>query len=381
MEEEDEINPQGIFLGDFYFVYESYLFSDNLYKIMRIIKVTEDQFNQLNEVRYINTKQKNYISDTDSRNRYIPNRRRKLGFENNGGQNPIKNNEKIRVFHGCSMETALEICTKGTSGKVYHPRTYTYETGMNPLGIFVTVKFEVAKNFGHNSNDMCILEFTVNSSDLETPVWNGKDSYFVQGENPMPFNNSKERKTQKAKYDNDALNIKDDKYYDIIKNGDITIDYSHIRNSDKPAMANNIFNNIEHQALFMGDLNPNMVKYVWVRKRNENQYVRYTEKDFLLKFKQKEKKKIGRFANVGMKAFRPNEDVNSFDDAIQKIAMHRNIDVNKVLKNFKEHDVFDDPYRPWAVRFIQLTFWPKQIIQLFGRDYFNKNFNRLEQDF
>ena len=80
---------------------------------MRIIKVTEDQFNQLNEVRYINANQRNYVSDTDSRGRYITDRRRKLGFENNMGQTPIKNNEKIRVFHGCSMKTALEICTKG----------------------------------------------------------------------------------------------------------------------------------------------------------------------------------------------------------------------------------------------------------------------------
>ena len=340
---------------------------------MRIIKVTESQFKQLNEVRYINAAARDKDLDLNK-----PYRR---DWKDRYNQEPIKNGERIRVFHGCSLETALEICTKGTSGKEYHPRTYSYESGMNPLGIFVTVNFEKAKDFGYDPNAKCILEFTVNSSDLESPVWNGNNSYFCQGSNPTPFKDSGERKAQKAKYDNEALGIEDYSYYDSLKKGRITFDKSYIRNSDKPAMAMNIFNNTEHQALFMGDLNPNMIKYVWVRKKGGKQYVRYTEKDFLLKFKQKEKEKTGRFANVGMKAFRPNEDVKSFEDAIQKIAMHRNVDVDKVLKNFKEHDVFDNPYSPWAVRFLQVTFWPKQIIQLFGKDFFNKNFNQLEQDF
>ena len=340
---------------------------------MRIIKISESQFNQLNEVRYINAaaRDQNFYDNKPYRNKW----------QDRYNQEPIKNGERIRVFHGCSLETALEICTKGTSGKEYHPRTYSYESGMNPLGIFVTVNFEKAKDFGYGSNAKCILEFTVNSSDLESPVWNGSDSYFCQGSNPTPFKDCGERKTQKAKYDNDAFGIEDYSYYDSLKKGRVTFDKSYIRKSDKPAMAMNIFNNTEHQALFMGDLNPNMVKYVWVCRKGENQYVRYTEKEFLLKFKEKEKKKTGCFVNVGTKAFLPNEDVKSFEDAIQKIAMYRNIDVNKVLKNFKENDIFDNPYRPWAVRFIQFTFWPKQIIQLFGKDYFNKNFNQLEQDF
>ena len=41
---------------------------------------------------------------------------------------------------------------------------------------------------------MCILEFTVKASDLETPVWNNSDSYFGQGSNPQPFRDADEQK-------------------------------------------------------------------------------------------------------------------------------------------------------------------------------------------
>lgn len=340
---------------------------------MRIIKVTENQFNQLNEVRYINAAARD-------KHLYI-NKPYRRDWKDIYNQEPIKNGESIRVFHGCSLETALEICTKGTSGKAYHPRTYSYESGMNPLGIFVTVNFEKAKDFGYDSNAKCVLEFTVNSSDLESPVWNGSDSYFCQGSNPMPFRDSDERKAQKAKYDNDALGVEDYSYYDSLKKGRITFDKGYIRNSDKPAMAMNIFNNPEHQALFMGDLNPNMIKYVWVCRSGENQYTRYTEKEFLLNLRKNVKKKTGRFAYLNTKPFLPNEDVKSWDDALKKIAKHHNLDVEDLINNFKEYGVFDDPSKPFAIDVITSVFWPRQIIQLFGRDYFNKNFNRLEQDF
>lgn len=340
---------------------------------MRIIKVTEEQFNQLNEVRYINA-----ASRDQSPYGKKPYRK---NWEDQYNQEPIKNNEKIRVFHGCSIDTALEICTKGTSGKVYHPRTYSYESGMNPLGIFVTVNFEKAKDFGYDSQAMCVLEFTVNSSDLESPIWNGSDSYFSQGSNPMPFNNSDERKVQKAKYDQDALNTKDYSYYDMFKKKDVTFDKSYIRNSDKPAMAMNIFDNPEHQALFMGDLNPNMIKYVWVCRNGEREYTRYSEKDFLLKFGKKKKKNNGRFAYLESKPFLPNEDITSWEDAIQKIAKHHNMTVENVTKLFNDFGVFDNPPRTSSLHLIEDVFWPKQIIQLFGKDFFNREFNRLEQDF
>lgn len=232
-----------------------------------IIKLSK---RQINEVRYIDAANRDMTSRMD--------RPYRKDWQEKYNQQPITNDDKIRVYHGCSIKTALDICQNGTSGKEFHPRTYSYENGMNPLGIFVTVNFEKAKDFGYDPNAMCILEFTVKASDLETPVWNNSDSYFGQGSNPQPFRDADERKVQKNKYDDDARNVPDEDYFDFSKKKDIKLDKSYIRNSDKPAMAKSIFDNYEHQALFMGDLNPNMIKYVWVCENGQSQYQRYTEK-------------------------------------------------------------------------------------------------------
>lgn len=341
---------------------------------MKIIKITE---NQLNEVRYINAASRDKHS-------YIPRPYRK-DWRDLYNQGPIKNDESIRVFHGCNLNTALEICTKGTSGKVYHPRSYSYETGMNPLGIFVTVNFEKAKDFGYDTKAKCVLEFTVKASDLETPVWNNSDSYFSAGSNPQPFTNADERKAQKAKYDRNALNMSDDSYWDFSKKKRITIDKSHIRNSDKPAMAQNIFNNTEHQALFMGDLNPNMIKYVWVQRRGENQYQRYKEKDFVRLFGENNSKRNGIVSKYSKSLFNPNDNVSSYKDIINRILdlySDEHISKERLFSNIKEIGLADNPpTSDTAIEYLRRNVWPKQIIQAYGREFFNKNFNRLEQDF
>lgn len=340
-----------------------------------IIKLSD---RQLNEVRYIDAANRDMTSRMD--------RPYRKDWQEKYNQEPITNNDKIRVFHGCSIKTALDICQNGTSGKEYHPRSYSYESGMNPLGIFVTVNFEKAKDFGYDPNAMCILEFTAKASDLESPVWNNSDSYFGQGSNPQPFSNAEERKVQKAKYDDDARNVPDESYYDYQKKKEIKLDKGYIRNSSKPAMAKSIFDNYEHQALFMGDLNPNMIKYVWVCERGENQYHRYTEKDFLRKYgasNTSDKKKL-RFKKD--KLFLPNENVKSWGEVINRIVKQDEgqpwaMTKEEVIDALKEYNVLDNPTSDFALNYIKQIFWPKQIIQLYGRDFFNQNFNRLEQDF
>ena len=340
-----------------------------------IIKLSK---RQINEVRYIDAANRDMTSRMD--------RPYRKDWQEKYNQQPITNDDKIRVYHGCSIKTALDICQNGTSGKELHPRTYSYENGMNPLGIFVTVNFEKAKDFGYDPKAMCILEFTVKASDLETPVWNNSDSYFGQGSNPQPFRDADERKAQKNKYDDDARNVPDEDYFDFSKKKDIKLDKSYIRNSDKPAMAKSIFDNYEHQALFMGDLNPNMIKYVWVCENGQSQYQRYTEKDFLRKYGNVKgiQKKSMRFKKE--KLFQPNEGVKSWDEVINRIvkqdegqpwAMSR----EEIIDTLREYHVMDNPTSDFALSYIKQIFWPRQIIQLYGKDFFNKYFNRLEQDF
>ncbi len=332
--------------------------------------------NLLNEVRYIDTKTNKYngrVTKTDWKEIY--------------NQEPIKNNDRIRVYHGCTLKTALDWALHGTSGREWHPRTYSYENGMNPLGIFVTVDFEKAKDFGYDNECTCIVEFTANASDLESPVWNGSDSYFGQGTNPQPFKNKEERNTQKAKYDADARNIKDDFYWDPQDKKQKTISYDYIRQSDKPSMARNIFDNPEHQALFMGNLNPNMIKRIWINQREEGKnyvstdkaYIPLTVKEFVKKYKDHEFYVDGSYGDekrklTTNKVYKPNEDFKGWQDFIKRDKwLSRN---EKYAQKFLNDIESGNNYFKQRVSHMM---FPKQIIQAFGQDFFDLNYNRLGQ--
>ena len=333
----------------------------------KTIKLTERQLHNLikqviMEVRYIDTDSSNKTSWIDTERQH----------------QPIMNNDKIRVFHGCSLDTARIIARDGVSGMDFHGRTYSYENGMNPLGLFVSTDFNTAKEFGNTTRGRCVLEFTVNASDLESPVWNGSDTYFTPGSNPMPFSNQEERDGQKMKYREKAKNIKDFTWHE---NGtEYRLDKSYIRNSSKPELANMIFSNREHQALFMGDLTPNMIKRVWV-KNGTTDFIPMKVSDFQKKYV------YGNYGNLGkleaqFKIFKPTEDCMSFDDLIQTFANRSdyiNGDLEKAKKALKNADMLQPNPPQFAVATIQKVLWPRQIIQLYGQDWFNEYFNRLGQ--
>lgn len=335
----------------------------------------------IDEVRYIDTKYEKYNGKVQKNN-----------WTDEYNQEPIKNGEKIRVFHGCELQTACQIAIEGTSGKTYHPRQYSYESGMNPLGIFVTTDFEVAKKFGASNTGMCIIEFTADTNDLEAPVWNGQGTYFGQGTNPMPFNNADERNSQKMQYRKDAQNLEDDDYYVDGKKHNLSM--SHVRNSDKPELANSIFRNNEHQALFMGDLNPNMIKRIWVNLPGDNGYVHTSNayrpmsvREFLKTFGNKEwiDYDYGRNRKYKIKKtrlFDPAENVNSFDDLIDRLYSKENNYFKtreEAAQCLKDQGMLQSPPSDYAYDTIKYELWPRQIIQLYGKDYFDKNFNKLKQ--
>jgi len=334
-------------------------------------------FKRLCEVRYIDTKSEKYRGRVYKKNPFDV-----------YNQEPIKNNEKIRVYHGCSLKTAVDWAINGTSGRVYHPRKYSYESGMNPLGVFVTVDFEKAKGFGDDYECPCVVEFTASASDLESPVWNGSDSYFVQGSNPQPFKDKQERDAQKQKYDADARSIKDDTYWDYRKNKEVKISYDHIRNSDKPAMAMNIFNNYEHQALFMGNLNPNQIKRIWINPKDEKtgyvstekSYIPLTVREFLKRYRDKEFSVEGSYGKKQRiqrnKYYLPNEDFKGFDDFFDRLGKEHGWEFTKKerednLRNIMQYDHYKET--------VTNHMWPRQIIQAFGQDFFDEYFNRFGQ--
>jgi len=205
----------------------------------------------------------NIITKTLDEVRYVDPR-----TASNENESPIMDNEKIRVYHGLSsMEDAKKVLENGLSGGVRANRRYSYEFANNPKGLFVTIDLDVAKEFGGGG---VIIEFTTSVSDLEAPVWKGGD-YFVQGQYTKQFKDDEDRESERMSQR---------------ELGDKSED-PRISKSDRSELANTLFNNREKQALYIGDLNPNMIKAVWYNKtlhkdrRVSGEWERYSRKDFL----------------------------------------------------------------------------------------------------
>jgi hypothetical protein len=269
----------------------------------------------LNEVRYINIK-------------------------NIDGEQPLSDNETIRVYHGFNRFDDVEIVLKnGLSGKESARRIYSYESGNNPYGLFVSVDFNVIKRAGFAHSGV-IIEFSTKVSDLESPVWVGGRSYFVQGEYTKSFKDLDEREQQRL------INRQ--------KAGESPYDY--ISKSDRPELADVIFDNPERQALFIGDLNPNMIKAVWYNeilhkdRRTNGEWVRLSRKKFIEKLNINTK-------NERYLKYLPNDDFN-FDDFVLKY--FKGDYNNYSLKRFIEFEFNTE--NEYDLK--NLGFFPKQIKQI-----------------
>jgi hypothetical protein len=294
---------------------------------------------------------------------------------------PIGPHEKIRVFHGTDIKTAIKIAKNGLSGKEMANRSYSYEYGMNPNGLFVTTDFYTAKEFGYHYDDQVILEFTVDSNDLDTPVWNGQDTYFGQNTNPQPFLNRSERLGQKLRYQSDAENS----------------ELPFVAQSDNPAMAERIFNNNEHQALFYGDLMPNQIKRFWWKERGSNNYIPLSYKQFMAKFGNYSYQHVedGRTSTKTIKKeklYWPNESWGGPEDFVERMRKHE-------LSNGRKWDKSNAQYfyelakkwenMAWNDEDIDLStfyqmqqiLYPKQIIDIFGVDLYRKKFDKFYPEF
>ena len=297
---------------------------------------------KINEVRYINSY-----------------------WKQNAKEQPIKDNEVIRVFHGFSsnagFDEALYTVLYGLSGKERARRIYSYESGNNPKGLFVSVDLDVPKRGFAGSG--VIIEFSAKVSDLEAPVWVGGGSYFVQGQYTKSFKDDEEREQQRLKNrERDSASLD-----------------PRISQSDRPELAQTIFDNAERQALFVGDLNPNMIKYVWYNevlhkeRRTNGQWVRYTRKDFINKFKEEwenSKKSVhNRYSDrKADRIFKPNEDFNE-NLFIQRLESKYGEGAYERWLKYELERKFDDYY-------LKLYFWPKQMKQ--AKEFYLKKFPNLD---
>lgn len=295
----------------------------------------------LNEVRYINT-------NFDSKQFWK--------------QDPIKDNEVIRVFHGFNrFDEGLFTVLHGLSGKETARRIYSYESGNNPKGLFVSVDLKLIQD--RFASGGVIIEFSSKVTDLEAPVWVGGRSYFVQGEYTKSFKDSEEREQQRLANREKYAQDSDER----------------ISKSDRPELGQTIFGNYEKQALFIGDLNPNMIKYVWYNevrhkeRRTNGPWVRYTRKDFINIMKAEHKtvtNNVDRQYSYSKsnRMFKPAED---FDETI----------FAKRLEDKHGKGAYDN-WLKYEIKYsfdsyhLQGYFWPKQMEQ--AKAFYKNKFPDIE---
>lgn len=263
---------------------------------------------------------------------------------------PIKDTDKIRVYHGFSRYSvgyALHALVNGLSGQVRAGRIYSYEAVNNPKGLFVSTSFDVVKrNFAGSG---IIIEFDTNVENLEAPVWKGQDSYFVQGQYTQGFKDDEER--------NQEILRKRELY----RQEDPENHYGkhRISKSDRPELANSIFNNSERQALFIGNLNPNEIKTVWFnegyfyRNRTNEPWVRYSRKDFLRKYGH-ELKNVEVPKQMNDKIFKPNDDFSM--EKLEKRANEEGWPMKTLLDVLKNDDYYQNMF-----------LYPKQLKQFLAQ--------------
>lgn len=278
---------------------------------MKLLNILlKESIESLSEVRYINPK-------------------------NIDRESPIKDSETLRVYHGFNNFKDVEnIMKNGLSGKERAKRIYSYEAGNNPYGLFVTLDFDVIKRAGFAHSGV-IIEFSTKVSDLEAPVWVGGRSYFVAGEYTKSFKDLEEREQQRL----------------INRQKAEQSPYDAISKSDRAEVADTIFDNPERQALYIGNLNPNMIKYVWYnevlhkQRRTNGDWIRMTRKDFINKLKIDTKQ--DRYFK-----YLPNDefDIDQFVETYFKGDY-----TNKLFVDFVEY------YSKDEYKLKQLGLWPKQI--------------------
>ena len=257
----------------------------------------------------------------------------------------MQDDDTIIVYHGFSsysFKQALLIAKYGLSGQERANRIYSYEYNNNPNGLFVTINFNVAKKEFAKSG--IIMEFATKIRNLEAPVWPGGRSYYVQGEFTQSFKDDKEREEQRVK--------NREKY----KNSP----HPAINQSDRPELAWSLYKDPESQALFIGNLNPNMTRAFWVNerlitdRRTGGEWIRLSRKEFLKKYYNEE------YFKNDEELFKRQNKIFMPDD---------NFDIIKFKNYLSERDYdyseFIEYYiKNWDNYVINMYFYPKQINQL-----------------
>jgi hypothetical protein len=214
----------------------------------------------------------------------------------------IIDGKTIRVFHGIDRTGIIEkILKKGLSGSQKINRTNSNDTA-SANGLFVTINFELAKTYASSGN---MIEFTANVEDL-APVSDGASGTY----------------NYETAYDN-------------------------------------LLSSTKSEALYFGDLNPNMIKYIW---KYDGKWNRYNRKEFVEKY-----------------------DINTKRGPFDMFLPNDNFDMNKIIGLYNGETKSND-FKKFIIKLANAKIselsdlgflFPKQIkeiIKLRDEGFFNKYF-------
>lgn len=270
---------------------------------------------------------------------------------------PVRHGDTLRVYHGFrDLANAVELARHGLSGKVRAARVYSYESDNNPYGLFVTLSRKVAEDFVGAYGAQAIVEFNASTADLEAPVWPG-GSYTVQGQYSQYFGHGAKGRLARRNRAADATKEIDQE----VARDPERLD--HVAQSDDRLLTYLLTNSREHQALFVGHLDPNQIAAWWVRDDYTQPWERISPEEFLDRFKDT---KLSRDSRADDKLFTPNEEFRG-DEFISRLRDR--------FGSSKEEDFFREFVRTaWGhiiesknrvqafQQYFEAYLWPKQYI-------------------
>lgn len=281
---------------------------------------------------------------------------------------PLKDSDVIRVYHGFyNPLDAIKFCKYGVSGKELADRAYSFESNNNPYGLFVTPQFEIAKRFagsyqlgknekGETDNLSVILEVQSKVKDLEAPVWPG-GGFTVQGQMSQYWDNSGGLKSMMADREKGRLKQRQD----ILQSDRKDLEF--VKQSDRPELAFALSVMGEPQALFIGDLNPNMIRAVWIYTGSSagryGTFKRVSRQEFLDQYEHlliKSKKRL----SPDHKVYNPNDEWKGLSDFADRFVKQSGYSKSEI-ENYLDWTLKSNKSN--LIDTLEQSLWPKQLKQ------------------
>ncbi len=215
---------------------------------------------------------------------------------------------------------------------------------------------KVAEDFVGAHGAQAIVEFNASTADLEAPVWPG-GSYTVQGQYSQYFGHGAKGRLARK---NRAMDAEKEIDQEVARDPE---QLDHVAKSDDRLLTYLLTNSREHQALFVGHLDPNQIAAWWVRDDYRQSWERISSQEFIERFQET---KLSRDSRADDKLFTPNEDFDG-DQFIARLRERFGSSKDDeffrgFVSNAWQH-ILESKNRIQAFRhYFEAYLWPKQFI-------------------